>query len=256
MLFPVVFVCFVAVGYGAKKAPPASEPVSDPFSDLVRNGIVDKHNEHRGAVTDENANAVVIPDIEWDTNLEAFADNAASQMAENCQMSHTSSDARKNIAGWEGTYVGENLAYSASTAYVDVDEQKLLEIAVKGVNGWNSERQWYHISSNTCDDGKVCGHYTQEVWDDSTKVGCAIKKCASASMPSYILACNYGPGGNMNGKRPYNREGCTPQDTVISTDPEGNTVETTVTCEGECTYTTVKTIYGNGGWSSRTSYQC
>jgi len=50
------------------------------------------------------------------------------------------------------------------------------------------------------------GHYTQVVWKDSNKLGCATHHCASALDPKtgktynnieYIV-CNYGPAGKMS----------------------------------------------------------
>uniref|UniRef100_A0A8C6RNX8 SCP domain-containing protein n=1 Tax=Nannospalax galili TaxID=1026970 RepID=A0A8C6RNX8_NANGA len=40
---------------------------------------------------------------------------------------------------------------------------------------------------------KVCGHYTQVVWADSYKVGCAVQFCPRDGAH---FICNYGPAGN------------------------------------------------------------
>merc|ERR1712135_128354 len=45
----------------------------------------------------------------------------------------------------------------------------------------------------------VIGHYTQVVWAETTDVGCGY---IASSKGSY-MACNYGPGGNVAGKRVY-----------------------------------------------------
>jgi hypothetical protein len=42
------------------------------------------------------------------------------------------------------------------------------------------------------------GHFTQVVWKDSTKVGCATVKCPAGtvlSFPSWYTVCNYNPQG-------------------------------------------------------------
>lgn len=50
-----------------------------------------------------------IPDLKWDTNLEAFAKKTVKK----CVMSHTSHQSRSNLGGFD--YVGENLASGASS---------------------------------------------------------------------------------------------------------------------------------------------
>ncbi len=65
-----------------------------------------------------------------------------------------------------------------------------------------SEKQYYHHDTNSCDSGRVCGHYTQVVWRNTTKVGCAVYTCAGLQYGATVV-CNYGPGGNTSGRRPY-----------------------------------------------------
>ncbi len=46
------------------------------------------------------------------------------------------------------------------------------------MQGWApNEAQYYTYSSNSCQSGKVCGHYTQVVWHNSYKLGCGKKTC-------------------------------------------------------------------------------
>ena len=52
-----------------------------------------------------------IPDLKWDEKLAEFAAKTAST----CVMSHSTTAARTNLAGF--SYVGENLASGASTSY-------------------------------------------------------------------------------------------------------------------------------------------
>jgi pathogenesis-related protein 1 len=56
----------------------------------------------------------------------------------------------------------------------------------------------YDYGSNSC--SGVCGHYTQQVWATTTDLGCALKACPGGS---YMVSCEYGPGGNYQGQRPY-----------------------------------------------------
>ncbi|KAL5476101.1 hypothetical protein EMCRGX_G026007 [Ephydatia muelleri] len=49
---------------------------------------------------------------------------------------------------------------------------------------------------------------TMVVWADSDRLGCGVARCASLrNLPSFRnvlnVVCNYGPGGNIVGQRPY-----------------------------------------------------
>ena len=69
-----------------------------------------------------------------------------------------------------------------------------------------SEAADYSSATNKCAPGKVCGHYTQVVWRNTTHVGCATAICTKnspfgAQFPTWQLwVCNYTPPGNFVGK--------------------------------------------------------
>ncbi len=67
------------------------------------------------------------------------------------------------------------------------------------VDAWGEEKADYNYKSNSCDRGKVCGHYTQIVWKNTTEFGCAKSICDG----SVTWVCNYNPPGNWVGKKPY-----------------------------------------------------
>ena len=67
------------------------------------------------------------------------------------------------------------------------------------IEAWADERKDYNYKKNQCKDGKVCGHYTQIVWQNTTEVGCAKVICNE----SEIWVCNYNPPGNFIGQKPY-----------------------------------------------------
>ncbi|PKI53176.1 hypothetical protein CRG98_026437 [Punica granatum] len=48
--------------------------------------------------------------------------------------------------------------------------------------------------------GKVCGHYTQVVWRNSVRLGCAKIRCITGGT---FIGCNYDPPGNFIGQQPY-----------------------------------------------------
>lgn len=86
-------------------------------------------------------------------------------------------------------YVGENIYGSSGAA-----------TGPAAVEAWAAEEADYNLASNTC--SGVCGHYTQIVWGTTTKVGCAMHTCPGLTFGTSIV-CNYAPGGNINGQRPY-----------------------------------------------------
>ncbi len=65
------------------------------------------------------------------------------------------------------------------------------------VRDWASESKYYDYTANTC--RGVCGHYTQIVWNDTKKVGCAFARGGVRQ----VWVCEYDPPGNWVGKRPY-----------------------------------------------------
>ena len=65
------------------------------------------------------------------------------------------------------------------------------------VAAWAAESQDYDYRSNQC--RKICGHYTQLVWKDTRRVGCAVARNGRRE----VWVCNYDPRGNYFGERPY-----------------------------------------------------
>ncbi|KAK4254089.1 hypothetical protein QN277_009517 [Acacia crassicarpa] len=122
---------------------------------------------------------VGVPNIAWDDTVAAFAQNYANQRKADCQLVHS---------GGGGKY-GENLAWSSG----DMS-------GVDAVKMWVDEKAFYDYNSNSCAAGKQCGHYTQVVWKNSVRVGCAKVKCNNGGT---FIGCNYSPPGNFNGQRPY-----------------------------------------------------
>nr|ACO09983.1 Glioma pathogenesis-related protein 1 precursor [Osmerus mordax] len=115
--------------------------------------------------------------------------------------------------------VGENIWTGYPTSIFSVQSY---------LNLWVAEVNDYSNQSNTCMQGKICGHYTQVVWASSYKVGCAVNICpngvARTNFPTKkaaIFVCNYAPAGNVAGRRPYKTG-------VACSDCEGETAK----CQG------------------------
>jgi pathogenesis-related protein 1 len=120
--------------------------------------------------------SVGVPRLVWSERLANFAQEWADHLATHRQFFH-----RRNSP------YGENLfeITGASASPTEV------------VNDWASESRNYQYRSNAC--RGVCGHYTQIVWRDTQRVGCA----AARRGRTEVWVCNYDPPGNFVGRRPY-----------------------------------------------------
>src|SRR3954462_6860429 len=67
---------------------------------------------------------------------------------------------------------GENIAASAPPGSWTI---------AKAVDAWAGEASLYDYATNSCATGKDCGHYTQIVWRDSVRAGCAHQTCTTNS---------------------------------------------------------------------------
>ncbi len=153
-------------GSSGSQPNPPGEP-----SELV--GITEAHNVARREKG--------LADLVWDEDLAAIA----QAWGDGCVFQHNPNRS-DNYPG----YVGENL-YATSASSTTGEHV---------VTSWVSEEQYYDYATNSC--SGVCGHYTQVVWSSTTKVGCAISYCNTGQWPR-IVTCNYSPGGNYVGQRPY-----------------------------------------------------
>lgn len=67
------------------------------------------------------------------------------------------------------------------------------------VKSWASEAQSFDAATNRCRAGADCLHYTQIVWRNTKRVGCA----AGRKGDREVWVCYYDPAGNWEGERPY-----------------------------------------------------
>ena len=76
---------------------------------------------------------------------------------------------------------GENLFYASAIKW-DSEKTQAQQMTPKTVvDAWISEKANYNHVNNRCAPGKVCSHYTQVVWKNSTEVGCAKAYCSNNS---------------------------------------------------------------------------
>lgn len=142
-------------------------------------GTTAAHNQARAALD--------LDPLTWDPDLAAIARSWAEQCVDD-EEPFGLIDHNPGRSDTYPEYVGENIFGSTGAA-----------VGTEAVQLWLSEEQDYDYDSNTC--SAVCGHYTQIVWADTTKVGCALHACPALDFGNTIV-CNYAPGGN-DGGRPY-----------------------------------------------------
>lgn len=126
--------------------------------------------------------------LTYSATLAASAQAWANQLktANNCNMQHS---------GTSG--VGENLYWASAWSNGVVQNVQSADV----VNAWGAEKADYSYATNTCAAGKVCGHYTQVVWKNTTSVGCGMAVCDSPK--NQVWVCQYSPAGNYVGQKPY-----------------------------------------------------
>ncbi|KAJ3695378.1 hypothetical protein LUZ60_000755 [Juncus effusus] len=115
----------------------------------------------------------------WDDEVAAYAEWYASIRQYDCSLIHS-----------HGEY-GENLFWGSGSGW---------KIA-KVVAAWVVEKKNYDYETNKCDEGCMCGHYTQVVWRNTTRLGCAMVPCYGNK--GTFVVCSYDPPGNYVGMWPY-----------------------------------------------------
>ncbi|CAI9101142.1 OLC1v1038401C1 [Oldenlandia corymbosa var. corymbosa] len=118
------------------------------------------------------------PPLVWDAKLAAYARQYAQQRSVDCNMVHS-----------KGPY-GENIFWGGGSQWTAND----------AVAMWIREHRSYDRASMKCEAGKMCGHYTQVVWRDTVRLGCAISRCVSGDT---FAVCSYDPPGNYVGENPF-----------------------------------------------------
>lgn len=144
-------------------------------------GILDAHNAAR------EAEGAGLPPLTWDPLLAAIAQEWADQCESSNGLLLDHNPNRSNT--YDGS-VGENIAATSAPTLSGPD----------AVGLWMSEKADYNHETGAC--SGVCGHYTQVIWRDTLRVGCATVACDGLRYPRNVV-CNYAPAGNVIGQRPY-----------------------------------------------------
>ncbi|CAN5811001.1 CAP domain-containing protein [soil metagenome] len=131
-----------------------------------------------------------IPPLTWSADLANYAQQWVNEIISNrnCQVQH-----RPQVENepWEQKF-GENIYAGGGTNWIPT--------VLDAVASWGEEKAGFSFDTKECKDGETCGHYTQLIWRSTKQVGCAVAQCPNGDA---IIVCNYDPGGNMVGEKPY-----------------------------------------------------
>lgn len=168
--------CAAVVGAWAPAAAQAPNwlvlgPKVKPFARVM----LDAHNRERAAVG--------VAPLLWDPALANAARAYARQMAASGRFAHDPA----NRGQGENLWMGTRGAFSAERMVSDwASEKRMFRAGL--FPAVSSTRNWADV-----------GHYTQMVWRETTKVGCALESSRSHD----YLVCRYGPGGNVMNRRVF-----------------------------------------------------
>ncbi len=116
-----------------------------------------------------------LPPLQWSSELAGFAQKWAASLIANNRTAHNTR-----------TSYGENILATG-----------LGSTPTSVVTEWASESRAYTYRTNTCNGD--CGHYTQLVWRNTRRVGCAMAHNSQRE----VWVCSYDPAGNFKGEWPY-----------------------------------------------------
>ncbi|KAH6895993.1 CAP domain-containing protein [Thelonectria olida] len=121
----------------------------------------------------------------WDSKLWQDAKVWAKHMAKTGTFAHSPSKDRPNQ--------GENLAYAYSSG-------KISNPITLSTKAWLNEAKYYHGEVIPKGNFSDYGHYTQCMWNGTTKVGFS---SAQSKKGAWYTVARYSAPGNVVGKKPY-----------------------------------------------------
>ncbi len=166
--------------------------------------MIDLHNQAREEVGIDKSR-----ELFWSDKIVQDAQKYADILAQSGTLEHDPKNHKaQNEGGYENGPYGENLyAYWSSNNHIPS--------YVDAAKSWIDEKEDYHYSKidragSDCNTGKKCGHYTQIVWRDTTRIGCARSRYKETQisddgleMTGYVIVCKYKIPGNIIGEYPY-----------------------------------------------------
>ncbi|GMN55437.1 hypothetical protein TIFTF001_024553 [Ficus carica] len=111
----------------------------------------------------------------WESQIAAFSLQYLNTHISDCNMVHSVSQYGENLAWSSGKLSGSD-----------------------AVRMWVDEKADYDYNSNSCAPGKVCRQYTQVVWRNLVRLGCAKVRCNSGG-GTWLVATML-PGATILGR--------------------------------------------------------
>ncbi|MBS0504548.1 MAG: SCP-like extracellular [Proteobacteria bacterium] len=134
------------------------------------------HNRERAAIG--------VPALSWDDDLAADAQGWADALAETNSFEHSRADPTDPETPGENLWAGTRGAFSPEEM----------------VGYWIAEKRDYKPGPipavSRSGDFENVGHYTQVIWRETRKIGCAVAR----GVREDILVCRYAQGGNVVGE--------------------------------------------------------
>lgn len=157
--------------------------------------VLEAHNAVR-------LNAGLAP-VNQSEGLTALASARVKKLANGgCYIRHSPTKDRWEKHGF--MYVGENLykVINMEPTGVDVVDAWYAEIrdySYGPVGASCTKEQCAGRAEPPC----MLGHFTQVMWASTTHIGCAREECPGQEKKTFVVVCNYGPGGNIAGRLPF-----------------------------------------------------
>ncbi|XP_058761970.1 pathogenesis-related protein PRB1-3-like [Vicia villosa] len=121
-----------------------------------------------------------LPPLAWSENLASFARKYLMERYDDCKLVHSTANYGENM------FWGKKLHWTPSDA----------------VYYWYKEKDSFDFNTLKCaPPPKLCEHFTQIVWRDSSHVGCALQHCKNVGT-GMLIACEYDPPGNFVNENP------------------------------------------------------
>ncbi|CAK1598805.1 unnamed protein product [Parnassius mnemosyne] len=164
-----------------------------------KQAIVDAHNRLRQSVAlgqvSSQPPAANMMEMVWDDELAATAQRWADQ----CTPAHDRASQRDVLR----FPVGQNLAATWTTRPPSEPADTQPDF-MKQINAWFDEVRIFGF--RPISGGHGTGHYSQLVWGETSKVGCGFTFYYDRVRGyTKLYVCNYGPGGNVIGSKPYEK---------------------------------------------------
>lgn len=156
-------------------------------SPLLIGGTVQRADFNSRLLAAHNAERarIGVPVLEWDSALAADARVWADELAASGRFEHSPDEPGKPLQG-ENLWAGTPRAFAPESM----------------IGLWVAEKADYRpgVFPNNSRSGDVehVGHYTQLIWRNSRRVGCA----SAVGRDEEFLVCRYSEAGNVTGQRP------------------------------------------------------